>query len=86
MTTKPGGTGSKECSLRVGVLVNVPALLSKHGVDPRPIFKRTGTDMQQIKDPDQKLSYLKLSHLLAECAEATRCGHFGLPVGQTATQ
>jgi len=85
MTTKPEAPGSKEHSLRVGVLMNVPALLSAHGVDPRPIFKRTGIDMRQFKNPDQKLSYLKLSHLLAECVETTGYEHFGLLVGQTAT-
>jgi len=84
MTTKPEDPGSKERSLRVGVLMNVPAVLSAHGVDPGPIFKRAGIDIQQFKNPDQKLSYLKLSHLLADCVETTRCEYFGLLVGQTA--
>jgi len=84
MITRSEIPGTKERSVRVGVLMNVPAVLTAHGVDPRPIFKRTGIEMQLLKDPDQKLSYLKLSHLLAECAETTRCEHFGLLVGQTA--
>jgi len=84
MTTKPENRSNQERIVRVGVLMNVPDLLSAHGVNPEPIFKRTGIDMRQLKDPDHKLSYLKLSHLLAECVDATKCEHFGLLLGQTA--
>jgi AraC-like DNA-binding protein len=85
MNSHPEVAGSKESTTRVGVLMNVPALLGKFGVDPHPIFVRTGLDMQLFSDPDQKLPYLQLSHFLAECVEATQCQHFGLLIGQTAT-
>lgn len=78
---RPGG---KERSVRVGVLMNIPALLQAHGVDPRPVFDRSGLEITHFADPDHRLSYLKLSYLLAECVEATHCDHFGLLLGQSA--
>jgi len=84
MTTIREEHGGRVRSIRVGVLTNVPAVLSAQGVDPCPVFERAGVDLEQFKDPDQKVAYLELSHLLAVCVEATRCEHFGLLVGQTA--
>lgn len=85
VTTKLEDAGNKEHRVRIGVLMNVPALLSAHGVNPGPVFERSGIDIEQFKDPDKKLSYLQLSHLLADCVETTGCEHFGLLIGQTAT-
>lgn len=81
---KPESPGGKERSVRVGVLMNIPMLLQAHGVDPRPVFERSGLEVTHFADPDHKLSYLKLSYLLAECVEATQCDHFGLLLGQSA--
>lgn len=70
--------------VRVGPLMNMPAVIRELGCDPGPLFRSAGFDVAQFDDPDLRIPYLAASVLLARCTEATQCEHFGLRVGQRA--
>lgn len=70
--------------VRAGPMLNLPALLRSFGVKTGPVFAGTGIEVGDFNDPDTRLPYLGCTRLLARCAEATGCGHFGLLLGQTA--
>ena len=60
----------------------LPALLLDLGIKPRPLLAEFGLTPAQFEEPDYTLSFTTRSRLLARCAEATRCPHFGLLLGQ----
>jgi AraC-like DNA-binding protein len=62
--------------------MSVPALLREHGVDPVPLLAEFDLTPAQFDEPDYTLSFHSRSLLLARCAQASRCPHFGLLVGQ----
>jgi len=64
--------------------MSIPAVVQELGVDPEPLFERLGFDLDRFDNPDLRLPYLGASRLIARCAEATGCEHFGLLVGQRA--
>jgi len=70
--------------VRVGPLMSIPAVVQELGVDPEPLFESHGLDLDQFDDPDLRVPYLAASRLIARCAEATGCEHFGLLVGSRA--
>jgi len=70
--------------VRVGPLTSIPAVVQALGVDPEPLFLDLGFDLDRFDDPDLRVPYLAASRLIARCAEATGCEHFGLLVGQRA--
>ena len=70
--------------VRVGPLMSIPAVVQELGVDPEPLFESYGLDPDRFDDPDLRIPYLAASRLIARCAEATGCEHFGLLVGQRA--
>jgi len=70
--------------VRVGPLMSIPAVLHELGVDPEPLFESAGFDVDRFGNPEQRIPYLAASRLIERCAEATRCEHFGLLVGQRA--
>jgi len=65
-------------------LVNLASLLQSLGADPAAVFREHGFDPQEFNDPDHRIPYLRGSHLLASCVEATGCEHLGLSLGQMA--
>lgn len=70
--------------VRIAPTMSVPALLREHGVDPVPLLAEFGLTLAQFDEPDYTLSFHTRSQLLARCAQASRCAHFGLLVGQRA--
>jgi AraC-like DNA-binding protein len=84
----PGGTSHHrqqvEAAVRAGPLMSIPTLLLEFGCKPEPLFESVGVTLAQFAEPDTEVSYLAASKLLARCASATRCTHFGLLVGQRA--
>jgi AraC-like DNA-binding protein len=74
----------QDCTVRVGPLTNIPALLVELGCDPGPILHRTGFTPDVLSNPDNPISYLKGSRLIAECVAASKCDHFGLLMGERA--
>ena len=75
---------STDATFRVGPLINLAPLLSSLGCDPEPIFRRAGFGLEEFKDPDHRLPYLRGSQLLADCVAASGCEHLGLLLGQRA--
>jgi len=73
-----------EFTFRVGPLTNLYWLVHSLGCDPDPVFRKSGFEPEEFQDPDHRLPYLKSSHLLADCVEATGCQHLGLLLGQQA--
>ena len=69
--------------VRVGPMGQIPSLLRTFGVDPGPIFDDTGFTLEQFKDLDLQISYLKASRLLSRCVTESGCKHFGLLIGQS---
>jgi AraC-like DNA-binding protein len=59
----------------------VPSLLKKFGVDPATLLPEFGLTPAHFDHPDNTLSFGTRSALLAQCALAAQCPHFGLLVG-----
>ena len=78
-------TVQRDYTVRVGPLFNIPDLLLDLGHNPGPIFERSGFSVDDFKDTEHRVSYLKASQLIAECVVTTKCEHFGLRLGQMAT-
>lgn len=51
------------------------------GVNPDEILEPFGLSTVQFDDPDFEIPYVTAGRLLAHCANATQCLHFGLLVG-----
>lgn len=71
-------------TVRVGPLTNIPFVLSSLGCTPEPIIKKSGFDIVQFEDPDNRISFLKGSKLLSLCVKTTGCQSFGFLLGQHA--
>lgn len=71
-----------EGCVRVGPLMNLPALLSDLGHDPAPLFAAAGFDASRFADPDYEIDFVAGSRLLARCVAATGCDQLGLLLGQ----
>jgi len=68
-------------TFRVGPLVNLVSLLESLNIDPGPVFRQSGFELEEFVDPDHWLPYLRCSELLANCVKATGCKHLGLLLG-----
>lgn len=66
---------------RVGPLTEVPSLLRELGVRPASVLKRAALAANALADCDARIPYASALSLLAECARATGCEHFGLLAG-----
>jgi len=66
---------------RVGLLADVPQLLRELGVRPATVLRRAGLAAADLADQDRTIPFARLPVLLAECARATKCSHFGLLMG-----
>ena len=71
-----------EGHLRVSIFVNLPSLLREMGHDPAEIVAAVGLDLDLFDDPENTISFVPMSRLLALCAERTQCEHFGLLLGE----
>ena len=70
--------------VRVGPLMNIPAVLHDLGHDPEAVMASAGFKPAQFTDPDTEIPYIAASRLLARCVADTGCRHFGLLVGEHA--
>lgn len=69
---------------RVGFLVLVPPLLRELGVQPAVVLRAAGLAPGALDDPDARVSYAEMGHLIQTCVDLTGCDHFGLLLGQRA--
>jgi len=68
-------------TVRVGPLANIPLTLRLLGYDPELILPVFGFKTGQLENPDNKISYVIGSKLLAFCVDVTGCDHFGFMLG-----
>ena len=76
--------GSTGTVVRVASTMSIPAVLRSLGADPAKVLAEAGYEPEFFDNPDTRISFAARSRLLAHCATATRCPHFGLLVGQRA--
>jgi len=57
-------------------------VLAEMGAKPSQAFARTGVRLRDFRNPESRVSFESLGHLLVKCAALTRCDHFGLLVGE----
>lgn len=74
----------REKTVRVGPMVNLPALVRAQGCDPELLFNSAGFQLEDFRDPDHRIDYLRGSRLITDCVTATRCEHLGILLGQLA--
>src|SRR5512144_1657515 len=66
---------------RIGLLTEVPSLLRQLGARPAAVLRKVGLTADALADREAHIPYASAVALLAECARATRCQHFGLLAG-----
>lgn len=82
MTAQIATRGAGPGLVRVGSFASVPEVLRDLGFDPRTVLSAGGFNMRIFEDPANMVSLETRGQLVAHCAAATRCEHFGLLVGQ----
>ena len=80
----PKSGAADSVTFRVGPLVNLASVVRSLGFDPVPIFRRSGFSLEEFRDPDHWMPYLRASQLLSDCVQATGCDYLGLLIGQHA--
>lgn len=68
--------------VRIGPVAAVPDVLKKLGVTSSLPFVRAGVPRSKFRNPENRVAFEALGHLLSECSTLTGCGHFGLLVGE----
>jgi AraC-like DNA-binding protein len=66
---------------RIGLLTEVPSLLRQLGVRPASVLRKVALTAHALADREAQIPYASALSLLAECARATGCEHFGLLAG-----
>ena len=74
LNARPG----TDASVRVSPLMSIPVVLRKLGHEPEPIFREAGLTLAHFENPENEISYIAASRLLALCVQKTGCQHFGL--------
>lgn len=82
MASQPAVAATGKGLVRVGSFATVPDVLRDLGFDPATVLSGAGIDMSLFDSPENRISITTRSDVLQHCAEVTRCGHFGLLVGQ----
>jgi AraC-like DNA-binding protein len=81
-TGKPRSRSSKrEGLVRVGPLSGIVNVTRELGVNPEEVFEHFGITTAHFEDTDFEIPYITAGRVLARCAQATYCPHFGLLVG-----
>lgn len=80
----PQHLSDSEITFRAGPVVNLASVVASLGVDPEPLIRQAGFELEDFQNPDHRIPFVKCSHLLADCVNATGCDHIGLKLGQRA--
>jgi AraC-like DNA-binding protein len=67
-----------DASVRVSPLMHIPDILRELGYEPEPVFRKADLTPAHFENPDNEISYVAASRLLALCVAETGCRHFGL--------
>jgi AraC-like DNA-binding protein len=68
--------------VRIGPVLELPAVLAELGVSPHRAFAQAGIDPKLFQDPDSRVPIETLGSLFDTCVALTGCHHFGLLVGE----
>ena len=82
MTRNSTALASPETALRIGATMALPAILRDLGADPARMLAEVGLDAHLFDNPDNRISYVARSRLIAHCVTRTGCRHLGLLIGQ----
>ena len=63
-------------------LRGIPLVLKCFGIRSEPILRSLNLRLADLDDPDHSASFADLDRLMGICLRRTKCGHFGLLVGQ----
>jgi AraC-like DNA-binding protein len=63
-------------------LRGIPLVLTHFGIPSEPILGSVNLRLADLDDPDHSASFADLDRLFGLCLRRTKCGHFGLLVGQ----
>jgi AraC-like DNA-binding protein len=69
-------------TLRVGGLVELPALLRELGADPMPVLRAARLNLASLNHIDNRIPVHAADRLLGAGADHTGCSHIGLLAGQ----
>jgi len=69
-------------TLRIGALIAVPELLREFGVDAERLLAEFDLEPAYFEETDNPITFATMGRLLARCAAATGCPHFGLLAGE----
>ncbi len=67
--------------IRAAPLADIPGLLRDLGQDAAAVFAEVGVDPGLLENPEGTISFSAGGRLLAACARATDCPHFGVLLG-----
>src|SRR5689334_14351678 len=87
MTMEHNFTGMARISdgmIRTAPLMHVPALLTKMGLNPRPLLRAAGLSSDVLSQPENVIAISKAVRLMVVCARRSGRPHFGLLAGQLA--
>jgi len=82
MRAQPAAELTGKGLVRVGSFIAVPDVLRELGYDPRTVLAGGGFDVRLFDNAENLVTIAARGELIAHCAQAARCGHFGLLVGQ----
>lgn len=68
--------------LRVGPLIQIPALIRAHGRDPAEVLAEAGLSPSLLSDPNNRLSFLARCRLFDACCRTLACRHVGVLLGE----
>ncbi len=66
---------------RCGIFSELPAFLRTFGIDPEPLSRKHGIEIEDFADLDRPLPFANVVRLLDECARVTGEGAFGFKLG-----
>ena len=69
----------------VAALKGIPQALARFGIPSESILATVNLRASDLDDPERSAPFADLDRLLGLCLRRTRCGHFGLLVGQYIT-
>jgi len=71
-----------ESAVRIGTIMDLPAVLRSLGANPVELLSEAGFDLTLFDNPDNRITYTARNHLFAHCVARTGCQHLGLLVGR----
>lgn len=68
--------------LQISTIMGLPKVLCDQGLVPSEVLSEGKFDPELFDNPEKLISFTDRGRLIAHCAAATKCEHFGLLVGQ----